>query len=397
MKIVFVNTLFPPHDIGGAEQSVRLLGKELIDRGNQVDVITLSPDNEYSQENKDGLNVHYLPLKNLYWPFTDYGHSRWLKPVWNLVDWYNPMMASRVGEILDDVQPDFMHTHNLYGFSTSVWAEAEDRSISVIHTLRDYYLNCLYGTLYRSGDTCEEQCTDCRLWTSHRRSGSSSVQAVTGISQFILGNHVDNGFFEGTSTRSVIYNPLPPDFLRESPPDLQERSGEPFRVGFLGRLDRSKGIEFFLREADNSNPDKFRFHVAGTGVKSYEHQLRQKYENEHIEFHGYQQAREFLDRVDVLVVPSRWPEPMGRVVIEAFARGTPVIASRNGGLPELIDEGENGYLLDSFKKEQLQEYLSKITSNSNTYQEMCQYALKSARQFTVDKITDHYMSLYNEL
>jgi glycosyltransferase involved in cell wall biosynthesis len=65
-----------------------------------------------------------------------------------------------------------------------------------------------------------------------------------------------------------------------------------------------------------------------------------------VRFVGAVDAAEFLAQVDVAVVPSSWNEPLARVIGEAYAAGVPVIASRSGGIPEIVQDGVTGRLFD---------------------------------------------------
>src|SRR5690606_9041240 len=70
-----------------------------------------------------------------------------------------------------------------------------------------------------------------------------------------------------------------------------------------------------------------------------------------------QAAYRILREAKALVFPSKWNEPFGRTAVEAFAAGVPVIAAKQGGLTELVDEGVNGMLFDPFAKNNLSESL----------------------------------------
>src|SRR5690606_4639191 len=73
----------------------------------------------------------------------------------------------------------------------------------------------------------------------------------------------------------------------------------------------------------------------------------------HVEFIGEigeDGKEEFLGKAKALLFPIDWPEPFGMVMIEAMACGTPVIAYRHGSVPEIIDEGETGFIVDSIEE-----------------------------------------------
>jgi glycosyltransferase involved in cell wall biosynthesis len=126
-------------------------------------------------------------------------------------------------------------------------------------------------------------------------------------------------------------------------------------VSFVGQIRENKGIDAFLRVAHAiDNPD-VRFLVAGecrdakryAGAYDVERLRREIGGDERILYIGYRRDVENVFRTsDVLVVPSRWGEPFGLINIEAGAVGIPVVATRDGGIPEVIRDGDTGLLVD---------------------------------------------------
>jgi glycosyltransferase involved in cell wall biosynthesis len=85
--------------------------------------------------------------------------------------------------------------------------------------------------------------------------------------------------------------------------------------------------------------------IAGHGPRGYVAHLTRRYARPGVRFVGFQDPGALLAQVDVLAVPSLFPEPFGRGAIEALAHGVPVLAARTGGLPEVVDES-TGWLFD---------------------------------------------------
>jgi glycosyltransferase involved in cell wall biosynthesis len=132
--------------------------------------------------------------------------------------------------------------------------------------------------------------------------------------------------------------------------DVAPLPNEP-RVAFVGRLDRAKGVDVLL-EAWSIVSQKLpeaRLAVAGEGPlrQSLVSQRRSLELNDSIAFLGSQttgEVKDLLDRSFLLVLPSR-SEGMGRVILEAFSRGRPVVASRVGGIPGVVEDGVTGILV----------------------------------------------------
>jgi glycosyltransferase involved in cell wall biosynthesis len=124
---------------------------------------------------------------------------------------------------------------------------------------------------------------------------------------------------------------------------------------FVGQIREIKGVETFIRVAHAIKDTTARFLIAGEcrNVDVYEgsytqERLKQEIAGDsRIRYLGYRADVEAIyASTDILIVPSRWQEPFGLINIEAGAAGLPVIASRVGGIPEIINDGDNGFLFD---------------------------------------------------
>lgn len=397
MKVLILNTLYHPFKVGGAERSTQLLAEALCRSGHEVEVACTSPPGESKRADINGVTVHYVGLKNVYWQFDEQQKEKWKKPVWHVLNSYSPFMQQPVRELLDTVQPDVLHTNNLGGFSVSAWRAASHADIPVIHTLRDYALLCPQN-MYRDGSNCSSQCLMCRPFAWPRRHMSREVTTVVGISRFILERHEQYGYFEDVAERFVIHNPL-----RASQPPLQ---GSPsaqhaasdgqdvLHLGFLGRLSPMKGIEQLLSTIQSLDDVPLRLSIGGVGKEDYEQRLRKKYEGGAIQFCGYVDPQKFLPSLDGLVVPSHWHEPFGRVVVEAYSHGVPVLASRRGGLPEIVTHGETGYVFSMDATGELRELLIDLGNNPEELRKLRSGARLASRDFRVPSHIEAYEAAY---
>ena len=137
MKVLLVNTWYYPNMEGGAEQSTKLLAESLVRSGNEVAVYCIDSDNdEIITQVINGVKVYrgnaggYLNrIKN--------------KGVFNKLytkykDIYNYKSNKEIIRIINDFNPDIVHTNCLNGVSISVWKKIKSRKIPIVHTLRDY-------------------------------------------------------------------------------------------------------------------------------------------------------------------------------------------------------------------------------------------------------------------
>jgi glycosyltransferase involved in cell wall biosynthesis len=122
-------------------------------------------------------------------------------------------------------------------------------------------------------------------------------------------------------------------------------------LAFLGRVSEEKRLDRAIEIARTVGlPLKIAAKVDRNDEEYFRKDLAQLVKSPGVEFIGEideQQKTRFLGEASALLFPIDWPEPFGVVMIEAMACGTPVLAFRNGSVPEVIDEGVTGYAVDS--------------------------------------------------
>jgi len=125
-------------------------------------------------------------------------------------------------------------------------------------------------------------------------------------------------------------------------------------LAFIGRISPEKGVEKAIEIARRVGiPLKIAAKVDKADIDYYNHKIKRLLKGPGVEFIGEIGDRdkgEFLGRAMALLFPIDWPEPFGLVMIEAMANGTPIIAFRRGSVPEIIDEGLTGFVVDSVER-----------------------------------------------
>jgi glycosyltransferase involved in cell wall biosynthesis len=181
------------------------------------------------------------------------------------------------------------------------------------------------------------------LWLAGRSLRSSNATVVANC-RFVarpLNGHID------LSRLYVVYNGVP-----DSPyPREAFVPGGIWRIGVIGRIAPEKGQAEFLEAARllvKFHPD-CRFIICGAAATNYLARVRQLAAGLPVEFIGWRQdVYAVLKELDVLVVPSAPGEATTRVILEAYAAGVPVVATASGGIPEVLDNGETGLLVERF-------------------------------------------------
>lgn len=349
LKVLMVNNLYAPRQVGGAEKSTQVLCEALAASGHTVHLLTLNDGPVAICRDLNGVAVRELPIRNQHWPFSEERKPAFKRLLWHVADIRNRAYDAAFDELADDLRPNIVHTHNLAGFSIRIWELARRRRIPVVHTLRDYYLSCPTSTRYKQGHNCTLTCIGCRPFEAARRRASLNIGAVVGISRFILDDHINRGFFAHTSIKAVIGNTATvKPFARRD----RRLRGTACTFGFLGMLTPSKGVEQLLAAfIAVARPDTSLL-IGGTGEMGYVESLRAQYQHPGIRFLGFVDSEAVYKEADIMVVPSLWNEPFSRVAMEAALHGIPIIASARGGLAEIAAQA-GGTLFDPDQPESL--------------------------------------------
>ncbi|WP_296262379.1 MULTISPECIES: glycosyltransferase family 4 protein [unclassified Pseudomonas] len=346
MKILFISSLYSPHIGGGAEIVLQRTAEGLQARGCQVSVLVTGPDAGLASETVNGVKVYRAGLHNFYWHFGAQRPGRLARLGWHLRDHYNGAMRRYVKQVIGTEQPQLVVCHNLSGWSVSVWDEITCARLPIVQVLHDMYLMCPSSNMFKRGQCCQQQCSSCQLFRKGHDARSAQVSAVVGVSQFILDKLQQYGYFKAAKGY-VVHNASPYASLRD-PLSLQpqtDAASKPARLrfGYMGTLSEQKGVRWLIEQFQRL-PFDATLQIAGRGQACDESAFKALATSPNISFVGYQKPELFYDQIDVAVVPSLWNEPFGMVAVEACAHSVPVIASRMGGLPEIIQDPLNGLL-----------------------------------------------------
>lgn len=263
-----------------------------------------------------------------------------------------------IAACVDAHRPDVAHIHNTVPLITpAVYAVLQAHGVPVVQALRNYRFFCASGTFYRSGHNCFD-CADgsplpavlhgcyrdsrlqsaamAAMLVRSRTTMRQDIDAYVAVSDYVK----DRFLAAGYATERLF---VKPNF--EFDPGLHEATSPPEHVFFFGRLTEEKGVDTLLRAWRSISTPLV---IAGDGP------LRSLVETEcrdpalsHVKYLGLLSKSDtgsYIRRAHFVVVPSRWHEPFGRTVIEAYAHAKPVLAARTGALTELVSENRTGAL-----------------------------------------------------
>ena len=378
MKVLFINTFYYPNVVGGAERSVQFLAETLVKKGHEAIVLSIDKTHGIRTDRANGVKIYYIGIKNIYWPLEEKNRSTIKMTVWHMLDTLN--------------QPDVVHTNNLGCFSVAIWEIVKRHHLPLVHTIRDCWLLCIRGSMFRNDHNCKQQCFRCTVFSYPRKKLSKYVDIVVGVSRFILNKHISMGYF-CKSQKKVIFNSYEPkeqQIIRPFEPNN-------IRFGYIGRLTPEKGVKLILDEFSLVKKDNITLTIAGTSHdKKYIQYLKNK-SGKNVTYIGFVNPEEFYSNIDILIVPSLWHEPLGRIVFEAYAHGVPVIGSNRGGIPEIIDSGKTGMIFDPDTPGELQQHIQWFMDNIHNIEVMRRFCIDKSKMFLPDEIIRQYIEVYKHV
>ena len=395
MKVLLTSTLYPtpqaPKIVGGAEIFARRFAEGLTQRGDEVEVIRAASRPEQGPETCDGINVYSAPVRNVYLPFTEQKNVA-LRSIWHAIDDWQ-MQAPMIAERIRAFKPDVLHSNNLSGLTTAIWRVAAQLGVPVLHTLHDYYLTCPRCSRFDNGRSCEHTCTSCAVLTFHRKRATHWLSAVVGVSERVLSIHTDMGMFAETPIRTVIRNAStePPREPYPRPVCTAEVT-----FGFIGRLTEEKGIDNLMHALAMLPPDRIRMMIAGRVSEEEQRRLKAIAPDARIEFMGFVAPDDFYKQVDVVIAPSIWHDPGPLVVADAKAAGRPLLGTRFGGMPEVIEHGVTGWLTDADPQSLARSMLA-VAADPHKIDEISRRLIADTNKWIFADVLSSYKNLYEQL
>lgn len=270
--------------------------------------------------------------------------------------------VKEIRRLISAKRPDVIHVHNtLPIISPAIYWIADKENIPIVQTLHNFRLMCPQAMFLRNNQICED-CLGNTPWRAiPRRCYRNSVAQSTVLAGMVTAHRI-MGTWRNKVTRYIALNEfckklfiaggLPPErvvvkpnFVDFAPPPHAARSS----FLFVGRLSIEKGIDTLAKAALMAKTCSIR--VAGTGPEASA--LRLSPNINPLGGLSGNEVREQMTTSKALILPSIWYENFPRTLVEAFACGLPVIASRLGALAELVEDGVTGLLFEPGNAEDL--------------------------------------------
>ncbi len=281
---------------------------------------------------------------------------------------FNIFEARRIVNQAKEFKADIIHIHNMhYGFGPLVIRFLHKSGFKIAMTLHNFRLICPSATLYYNKKLHTESIYEDFPWTAVKARSLDNSFMKSVITAFTYWLHkkwgtwamVDKYFTFSDFSKSIFLKSslnLREDQLIVKPNFVERNIHSSIRnqeyFVYIGRLSDEKGI---LQLLDAIAPTKHIIHIYGTGPLQTEvEQYAHKYP--HIVYNGFQPSellQDALSNAKALIVPSVCYEGMPMTVLEAFALGTPVIASDIGILAQLAVPSQTGLLFDPFNSDSI--------------------------------------------
>lgn len=273
---------------------------------------------------------------------------------------WNNTVYREIRKLIREERPDVVHIHNtLPLISPAAYYAAKAEEVPVVQTLHNYRLLCPNAVFFRDGQVCEDCLGKAVPWPGVLHSCYRGSRAASGVVAAMLTVHRSLGTWNRMvdvyitpsefTRKKLIEGGLPeekvavkPHFVHPAPKAGEGRGG--YAV-FVGRLSAEKGLDTLL-SAWEYLEGKMSLKVVGDGPLA-SRVLETTRRVPEIEWMGRRSPDEVLRIVGeagLVVVPSKVYETFGRVVVEAFAKGTPVVGSKMGAIAELVEHRRTGLL-----------------------------------------------------
>ncbi len=390
-----ITIYYPPYSFGGDSIYLYRLCSELVARGHEVDVIHCADSYHLFRKDVDpkafpvsqGMTIHKLE--------SGYGT---LGPLLAHQTGSPMLTAHKIARILESKRFDVIHYHNVSLFGPKVLEIDPPYPTTKLYTAHDHWLVCPTNVLYKNqSHACDKPtCLSCTLrsrrppqwwrYTSLLDRAIEHVDQFLSPSRFSAGMHRERGFPREMEVLNYFLHPV-----RESAADVESPHPRPYFL-FVGRLEIYKGVQDILPAFQG--PGEYDLVVVGSGA--YERELRRQAAGmERVKFAGWVSQADigaYYKHALASLTPSTTYETFGIVVIESYARGTPVIVRKLGSLPEVVEEGRGGMVFSD--QAELKECLDRMYKDRELRERLGRQGRESfLTKWTADPHIRRYLEL----
>lgn len=378
MKILMVNKFLFPN--GGSETYIFKLGQIFMKKGHKVEYFGMEhPDRivgNHAESYTTSMDFHTGKMQKLLYPF-------------KII--YSGEARRKLRKVLDDFEPDIIHLNNFnFQITPSViyeirkWGKVHDKYIPIVYTAHDYQWVCPNHMLFIPGK--EEKCFQCEggrfgNCIKNKCIHNSSLKSFLGTLEADLYRYLktydkvdliicpSKFMKDKLSSNPILKKKLLVMYNFLDREDIMQSEKKDY-VLYFGRYAKEKGIHTLLK-ACKELPDIYFIFAGNGGLKE------EIAEHNNIKDVGFVMGKDLtklISEAKFSIFPSEWYENCPFSVMESQLYGTPVIASRIGGVPELLEEGVTGDMFEPGRAEELKTKIEDLWYNSDKlkkYTENC--------------------------
>jgi glycosyltransferase involved in cell wall biosynthesis len=402
LRVLICSSFFPPHYLGGAELIAYKQAKILQQMGHDVRVFSGRLGGHWFRTHRVTHERGALQITRVSLSAQDISGTSW--------DFNNPDIRREFCRTLNDFTPDVVHFHNIVGLSIGMIDECYRRRIPTVMTLHDYWGICFKNTLLKNnGNICKQGglvCLDCREMLAGRSPLPSPVRNAHFLlalrqvdrlitpSRYVAAQYAVNGISNDKIT--VIQNGIDAENFTSG-----QRSTAELTLGFIGHLGKHKGLDVLLHALSLMDASQVRLLVVGTGEDAewFQTFCHERGLDPYVTFVGHVENRwiaTIYQQIDVLVVPSIWPENSPVTITEAMASGIPVIASDVGGISELVEDGVTGYLIPLRDSRAIAERIERFLARPELLKTMGERALAKIQAYPMQQQVERMVDVYRQ-
>jgi glycosyltransferase involved in cell wall biosynthesis len=312
-----------------------------------------------------------------------------------------------VTELLRAHRPDVIHVHNTFPLiSPSLYWAAARMKVPVVQTLHNFRLHCPQAIYLRDDRICED-CKGRVPWRGVMHKCYRGSASQTGVLTASVMLHRSLNTYRDKVARYIALNEfcrsklieggLPAERIRVKPNfiDASDMQNAFCRDGglYVGRLSNEKGLDVLVKAVGllGRNP------VRLIGGGDLENVVKSVFGDAYLGYQPLSTITQEMRRSSYLVLPSICYEGFPRTIVEAFSAGLPVIASRLGSLPEIVEEGRTGLLFEPGSARDLANKISWAEAHPQEMGRMGEAAYEEhSRKYTSQKNYEILMEIYDE-
>lgn len=394
LKFLFTSSFYPPYHIGGDAVHVSYLAEELVKRGHEVHVLhsmdayCIKRKTVQQQTESPGIHVHTIRTALQLSAYASYLLGN------------HPAVIRRFHSLVKEIKADVVHHHNISLLGYGILRKS-GRYLN-LYTAHDYWLFCQLGNLFKFGRyVCEKRnCIVCSVMTGRPRqiwrnlpmfgTAVREIDTVIAPSSFMF--HVLRREFPSLSIEHI------PNFAPWANPDMFASTGgeRPYFI-YVGILEKHKGLlpllDCYARWVSHYSVG---LKIVGTGALAA--QVRRFIDKNGMQDYIFTLGRlptssvrrEVLSAI-ASISPSLWPENAPLTALEALSVGTPVVASKSGGLPEIVEPVDTGLLFSWHERDGLNRALEFALTHNCTLRSRAKSVFENL--FSPERYINNYFGL----